>query len=141
MSLNVFYLVTAILFIAIIAIIGLKLTGGEVTAELAITLLGGMILTFVLILVEDEIITSHGEKTELLSVYKLISEEDDRYLQVSGGSSSSVMVIYITDENKIDGYNIERAKAVYTDDSNPRIEVCEYKWGFLKYKGEEIYLP
>ena len=141
MNLNIFILATTILFIVIFVVIGLTLTGGEVTSELAIVLLGGMILTFILILVEDEIITSHGEKTELLSVYKLISEEDDRYLQVSGGSSSSVMVIYITDENKIDGYNIERAKAVYTDDSNPRIEVYEYKWGFLKYEGEEIYLP
>ena len=86
-------------------------------------------------------IYNRGEKTELLSSYELISEEDSRYIQLTGGECSSVRVLYLTDEGKIDNYNIELANEVHMSDSNPRIETWQYKWGFIKYEEKEVYLP
>ena len=84
---------------------------------------------------------NRGEKTELLSSYKLISEEDSRYIQLTGGKCSSARVLYATDEGKFESYNIELAEKVHMSDSNPRIETWKYEWGFLKYEEKEVYLP
>ena len=84
---------------------------------------------------------NRGEKTELLSSYELISEEDSHYIQLTGGEYSSARVLYTTDEGKFESYNVELAEKVHMSDSNPRIETWKYEWGFLKYEEKEVYLP
>lgn len=92
-------------------------------------------------LVWDFVFWKNAEQVETIATYELVPVDSTKYVQLSGGKSSKLYVMYIDKDDKLQYTNVSGKTTIVVPDGEERIEEVKVKWGFIHNTTKYIYIP
>lgn len=77
---------------------------------------------------------------DVIATYELLSEENDKYITVSGGKSSHPYVCYEDSDGTIKTLKLDESVKVVRDSDEVKLEKVKVEWGVIKGTAYILYL-